>query len=431
MRNKMEKKKFDGLVMPVFKPIASSYGRSWERSDRTPAYYSTDYCHEFGNVLRRIYQRRGTAEFFIFDEKKKQWFSPESNIKIWQLICEDTGEEDFEDIEVEEMTKMSEVKNKKVLPGVSRKLEAAKEEKQKRCKVLIIEGGGAFGVIPAYFLSQISPSGYLSDQFTNKLDCLSGCSIGGILALAYAAGCPAKLIYETFVNKMESCFDKRFMARINPLASPTYDNTNLLNLLKDIFGQDRMIDIRANFPNLDVFVPVLNLTKNQYKVFDNIRDQDNMVFLKDIAAFTSAAPSYFEGLEYRKDCMIDGGMIEVAPLITTVTGLFGKRGIKFENMDVLMLGCGTRTDSKQMTTEQYNDLSLLGVATDLLAPYVTMSNNMSTLYWGRNLGLGSFEYFNPVPVSGGMDDITSMKKAIEKCGNYRENFLRVWENFLK
>lgn len=292
-------------------------------------------------------------------------------------------------------------------------------------KVVIIAGGGAFGIIPAYFFSILNKS-----RPFDKVDCLSGCSIGGILALAYASGNDPSYIYKTFQEKMDDCFIRRFISYVYPLACPTYENDGLDTVLEDIFSNDTMECIRNYYPNLDVFIPALNLTKNSYKVFDNIYFQDKDVKLKDIAGFTSCAPTYYSGREFNGDCFLDGGLIEVAPLLTTITGLSAKRNVNFSDMDVLMLGCGHRTDSAEYTTSEYNSFNLLQVATNVIAPYTTMSNEMATLYWGKNLGLNSFTYFNPVPIKGDMADINEMNLALENAKNYYKEFVITWEDFI-
>lgn len=53
---------------------------------------------------------------------------------------------------------------------------------EKKLKVLIISGGGVYGLIPAYFLHQIDIVSYLP-----QIDVISGTSIGGILALYLAS----------------------------------------------------------------------------------------------------------------------------------------------------------------------------------------------------------------------------------------------------
>ena len=94
-------------------------------------------------------------------------------------------------------------------------------------KLLLINGGGQFGIIPAFFLSRLK--GF---DFREKIDCLSGSSIGGILAAAYAAGADPREIFDIFPAGCKEIFKKRIWARMNPLTSPTYDNEALLKFIE-------------------------------------------------------------------------------------------------------------------------------------------------------------------------------------------------------
>ena len=292
-------------------------------------------------------------------------------------------------------------------------------------KVLIIVGGGAYGCIPAHFLSMLPPD--LAGMW--QVDCLAGCSIGGILALAYASGTNFEFVDYYFQRHADECFEKRFAARVNPLACPTYDSDALDTLLQDLLGDYTMANTRKAYPNLDVFVPTLNITDDKYKVFDNIDDLN--VRLTEIAAMTSAAPSYYKGREYEGKCYIDGGLIEVAPLITAATGLKGKRGVNFEDMDVLMIGTGRDVDDKPLTPKAYNDLCLLGMATKVIVPYVTLANELATVYWGKNMGFRSFEYFNPCVHNGHLDDTSQVPKMIEQCDKFEQQFLDTYTKWIE
>lgn len=294
-----------------------------------------------------------------------------------------------------------------------------------RKKVLIIVGGGAYGCVPAHFLSML-PEDMAN---LNRVDCLSGCSIGGILAAAYAAGGNYKFIDEFFQEHAKDCFDKRFIAKINPLACPTYSSDGLNKMLKEILGKKTMADTRNLYPQLDLFIPALNITDDKYKVFDNIDDLDTK--LTTVAAITSAAPSYYPGICYQRKCYIDGGLIEVAPLITATTALRGKRDIKFEDMDVLMLGTGRDIADKPLTTKDYNDLSLLGLALNVVVPYATLANELATVYWGKNMGFNSFEYFNPCTHNGVLDDTSQVPEMVEQCEKYRSEFLDVYNKWIE
>jgi patatin-like phospholipase/acyl hydrolase len=267
-------------------------------------------------------------------------------------------------------------------------------------------------------------------QNLDKVDMLSGCSIGAILVAAYAAGRSFTEVDEQFQKRAADCFDKRFMARISPLACPTYDSDSLDEVLRDMIGDELIRDVRDRYPYLDILMPALNLTDDSYKVYDNITPQDGNIFLRDAAADSAAAPSYYKGRDRNGKCMVDGGLIEVAPLLTTTTALKAKRGVEFCDMDVLMLGTGRDVDDTPMTTKRYNGLTLLGLATDVIVPYVTLSNEMATRYWGKNIGYHSFNYFNPCVTNGELDDVSKIPGMIEQAEQYRQEFLAAWDAWM-
>lgn len=299
--------------------------------------------------------------------------------------------------------------------------------KRKRKKVLIICGGGVYGVIPAAFMSMLPKE----KQTLKDVDLLSGCSIGGMLAAVYATGRDFTGVLEDFQKYASQCFTKRFVARINPIACPTYDSESLNRVLINMLGNWKMGEVKKDaYPDLDVVIPALNLTDDAYKVFDNITDRDSNMLLRTIAAMTSAAPSYFSGVPMGGKCYVDGGIIEVAPLLTATTALKGKRGVPFADMDVLMLGTGKDIDKKPITPERYDGFNLLDVALNVVVPYVTLSNEMATRYWGKNMGYHSFEYFNPCVTDGTLDDITKIPQAVASTEVYREQFLAAWDQWL-
>ena len=296
----------------------------------------------------------------------------------------------------------------------------------KRCKVLILEGGGIFGAIPAHFLG----SRPTDNQNLEKVDVLSGCSIGGILAAAYAAGQPFGLIDTVFQQRAAECFTKRYMAKISLLACPTYRNDTIDKVLQDMIGETKLGDVKNIYPKLSVIVPALDVTNDQYIVFDNIRHKYDDIKLRDVAGYTSAAPSYFSGREYKGNCIVDGGLIEVTPLLTTTTAIKKNFGIPFCMQDVLVLGTGMDVDEEKLTLKKYNDLGLLGIATDLLVPYAVLSNKMATRYWGENMGYGWFNYFNPCTINGKLDDVKQIPKIVKESEQFIPEFQRVWNEWL-
>lgn len=296
-----------------------------------------------------------------------------------------------------------------------------------RTKILIIVGGGIFGCIPAHFLGMLPTD----QQHLVGVDVISGCSIGGILAAAYSVGQPFGYIDEVFQKRAKECFTKRFNAKINPLACPTYRNDTLDKVLQDMIGETTLGEIRDIYPDLSLIVPALDVTEDRYIVFDNIRQKRDDIKLKDIAGYTSAAPSYYSGRSLNGNCIVDGGLIEVAPLLTATTCIKKYFRIPFCMMDVLMLGTGKDIDEKPLTLKKYNDLGLLGIATDILVPYATLGNEMATRYWGANMGYGYFNYFNPCITNGKLDDVSLIPSCIEQTEKYRDQFLNIWKEWLE
>lgn len=299
--------------------------------------------------------------------------------------------------------------------------------KKKKTKVLVIVGGGIYGCVPAQFLSYLPKD----EQNLDKVDAIAGCSIGGILAAAYATGLSFESVNKLFVKYADKCFTKRSMAYINPLTCPTYDSEALDEVLEHILGDHTLGETREIYPNTDLIIPTLNITDDKYKVFDNIDHQDDDISLKLLAGITSAAPTYFAGRDYKGKCLIDGGLIEVAPLITAVTALNAKRDISFKDMDVLMVGTGKDISDKPLSTEDYNDLTLAGMALSVIVPYVTLSNELASSFWGKHMGFNSFTYFNPCTNDGDLANVDAIPAMKEQCDQHKDEFLEVWNKWIK
>lgn len=297
----------------------------------------------------------------------------------------------------------------------------------KKAKVLVIVGGGIFGCVPTRFLSYLP----IEEQNLYKVDALAGCSIGGILAAAYATGLTFRSVDYLFSKYADRCFTKTAMARINPLSVPKYSGKALDEALKYIIGNYTMGETRRFYPHLDVIIPALNITDDKYKVFDNISEQDSSVPLTEIAAITSAAPTYFPGREFQGKCLIDGGLIEVAPLITAVTTLKAKRGIEFKDMDVLMLGTGKDISDKPLSMDAYNGLTIAGMALDVIVPYVTLANEIASKFWGDNMGFNSFTYFNPCVNDGKLDNVAVIPEMNEQCDKHKQEFIDTWNKWIQ
>lgn len=296
----------------------------------------------------------------------------------------------------------------------------------KRCKVLIICGGGVFGAIPAHFLGML-PTDW---QNLECVDVIAGCSIGGILSCAYAIGHQFAVIDGCFQDRAKDCFKKRFAAKINPLACPVYDSDSLYEVIETMIGNALMRDIRKIFPKLSLVVPALDITSDKPLTFHNLTHEFDNVPLVEVAKMTSAAPSYFDCVEFGGHAVVDGGLIDVDGAMTAVSTVKKHYGTPFLGMDVLVLGTGQDVDKIPMNAKSYRKLNLLGIATDILRGYATLGNKEKCKEFLSGLGLHYLNYFNPIITDGELDDVKQIPGLVQEAEKHRDEFVKVWEEWL-
>ena len=55
---------------------------------------------------------------------------------------------------------------------------------------------------------------------------------------------------------------------------------------------------------------------------------------------------------------------------------------------------------------------------------------MVSQYWGSNMQFNSFTYWNPIKISGSLDDTTEIPELIMECDKHMDEFIAVWKNWL-
>lgn len=295
-------------------------------------------------------------------------------------------------------------------------------------KILLINGGGMFGLVPAFFIDYIKD--YTGHDFRENLDCLAGSSIGGILAAIYACGHQPTVVKQAFTPACKEIFKKRLVAKLNPLAAPRYSDEALNKFIFEFVGEHNIGDTKILYPHMDMFFAGLDVTDDSFKVWDNITGQDDPEKLRDICRITCAAPTYFDAVNRNNHAMVDCGIIENTMLMTTTIGYKTKRNVPFEEMDVLLIGTGFLEDEKPLDFKRYNSLNQLGILFNLIIPYVTQSNELASIYWARGLGLRNFYYFNPVKIHGELDETWRLPDVEDDCVEFAPKFVDTWNNFM-
>lgn len=288
---------------------------------------------------------------------------------------------------------------------------------EKKIKILVISGGGIYGLIPCCFLKEIN------NEDLNKIDIIAGTSVGGILSLYLASKLNTSTLYLDFKREIPRIFQTSFWRKIN-LFSPKYSGKNLDESLKE------MIVGKVEICKKKFVVPCLGLKDEIPVVFHNFDDTYEHIDIWKIGRATSAAPLYFP--PFSENILIDGGVLENIPIITASAMACKYLQAKISDIDIFVIGTGNLDINHNKTNEQVSKYSVIEWANCIMPILATKGNEMMSKFWGRYLGFNSFEMFNPVSIDGKMDNIKSVQsgKLEDKCELYIGEFKQKWNEFI-
>ena len=321
----------------------------------------------------------------------------------------------------------------------------------KKMKVIINQGGGIFGYIITNFMS------YLDFDLYEKVDVVAGTSIGGILSLAYCINSNYEWMNKLFKLASHQIFENKKGLLFN---SCKYDDKNLKKFLKEVFGDKHLSDIK----DIYALITTTDYTLALPRIFENINiKKEDDIDLVNLGLYTSAAPTFFPARKHKwtkgknvntlnekilamksfeidkteKDpetahssVIMDGGVLENIPVISTYTTLHSELGVQPEDLDVFVFGAGDLEKEANHRIEEVNHWSVFETLKNLIIPYITDSNEMTSLYWGLQMGFNSFEYFNPIKINGSMDNLDIMPNIERQCLNHKEEFLEKITKFV-
>lgn len=184
-----------------------------------------------------------------------------------------------------------------------------------------------------------------------------GTSTGGIIALALACNVPLARVVELYAAKGEIIFNRR---KTNPgaLQDSKYDNTKLLQALRDVYGRDGETGEYRKLKHAaaPVCIPSINVLTGEVKVFRTSRApadraDDGECFVWEVAACTSAAPTYFPAFRLTGGAAsyADGGLWANDPALVGIEEALS-RGVSLEEIRILSVGTGNsifKTDSQE------------------------------------------------------------------------------------
>lgn len=227
-------------------------------------------------------------------------------------------------------------------------------------KILSIDGGGVRGIIPAIILSEIEK---ITDRKISSLfDCITGTSTGGLIALGLAKNnkntpqLSASDLVNIYLEKSKDIFKPSIFRKIYTgfgLWGSRYSRKNYDSILSSIFKDNVLSELECN-----VFIPSYSLNDKKPIILSNYfaaQSKENDFYLRDVAAATSAAPTYFPPDTFtnldgsKKIIAADGGLFANNPELIGIMGayiLFPK--VNKKDLFLVSLGTGSTFENKQL-----------------------------------------------------------------------------------
>ena len=220
-------------------------------------------------------------------------------------------------------------------------------------KILSIDGGGIKGIFPAGVLTYLEENCLGGQPIGDYFDLIAGTSTGGIIALGLGAGLTARSLLDLYVNEGHRVFPpeqrlrgKRLFRR---LSHNRYDRTALDELLRETLGAITLRESRYR-----LLIPATEAKHGDPAVYKTPHHPgyflDGDKPMAEVAAATSAAPTYLKPVVQDGYILLDGGIWANNPTMMGLVEALTCFMVQRENIAILSIGCGQdgfRIDSKQ------------------------------------------------------------------------------------
>lgn len=260
---------------------------------------------------------------------------------------------------------------------------------EKNFKILSIDGGGVRGILPTVILQWLES--HSQKAIHESFDLIVGTSTGGLIALGLSApNAQNKAAYKAtdllnfYKIKSANIFSAgpwhNFISA-GGLFRPKYQRQPYDDILQNLFKDSLLSQALTN-----VVIPTYSLLERKPKFYSSFKTKINQngqdFFMRDIAAATSAAPTYFPPKEFSgkkgEKCLdVDAGLYVNNPESLAIAEAFQINPLLSRN-DIYILSIGT---GKVALNNQANNLQKAGALAWLKADLIdTMMGADSTWY---------------------------------------------------
>jgi hypothetical protein len=313
--------------------------------------------------------------------------------------------------------------------------------KDRRFRILSIDGGGIRGIYPAAILAGLEQRFLGGRSIASCFDLVAGTSTGGIIGVGLGAGLTAADLLDLYENQGNEIFpvpSDSLLGRARTWWRPKhqylqyqYERDALQKVLTDRLGDKLFGDSIVR-----LCIPAFEGKHGEVFVFKTPHHPDykfdRFERMVTVGLATSAAPTYFRPLEHGGYTLVDGGVWANNPAMLAVIEAMICFDIGRDQIDLLSIGCGD--DPYVVSATQINTGGKLAWA-DLIFAAMRLQSlsaiNQARLLIGPPSVVRIDAPPNAVPIpmdnwSRSVHELTpAAAKSVEKDGN------RIAEMFLK
>ena len=237
-------------------------------------------------------------------------------------------------------------------------------------KILSIDGGGIKGIFPAGILTYLEENCLAGRPIGDYFDLITGTSTGGIIALGLGAGLTARSLLDLYVNEGHRVFPPGQRAggwfrKMRQLFRNQYDRTALDEILRQTLGTRTLRESRYR-----LLIPATEAKHGDPAVYKTPHHPgyflDGDKPMAEVAAATSAAPTYLKPVVQDDYTLLDGGIWANNPTMMGLVEALTCFSVQREQIMILSIGCGQdgfRINNKQAArTGQFQWRDIIYVA---------------------------------------------------------------------
>ena len=212
-------------------------------------------------------------------------------------------------------------------------------------KILSIDGGGIKGIFPAGILAHLEEHCLGGEPVGDYFDLITGTSTGGIIALGLGAGLTAHSMMNLYISEGHRVFPpvQRSKSRrlINRVLRNRYDRSTLDELLRQTLGSSKLRDSKYR-----LLIPATEAKHGDPCVYKTphhpgyFLDGDKPMW--EVAAATSAAPTYLKPVIQDDYILLDGGIWANNPTLMGLVEALTCFTVERHQIEILSIGCGQK-----------------------------------------------------------------------------------------